>query len=942
MSLPPVHLAIMQPAGYVHSLAFVDHARYFRYQFRRFGVQVTIGKNRLREDAINFVFGAHTGFRADAAKRHVCVFVNLEQLGAGGAAVDPAYLALLRSSAVVDYDAANTASYAQDAADVPLVPFLHAPYLADVQAIPLAKRPIDLLFFGSMNPRRKEFIARVEACGVNVAAFDHPLYADERDHYIRQAKAVINCHFYETSRFEQARVFQCLSLGTPVISERTPRTHAHPAYDDAVFWLDSPQAIAPFFGKRFGTEAFFAEAQQRLAAFRQHDPQEAYADLLAFASGYAQVWHSAHPAVAWQPTEMNLGSGKDYKAGWLNVDILERAEPDVVLDLGRPIELPLQLQGCRGGEVLLQAGCLERVYANNVLEHVPDLPCLMTNVLALLKDGGEFEIEVPYEKAPTAWQDPTHLRAMNEQSWQYYTGWFWYLGWFEHRFDMTSAGWLDLQLQPCPHEKAAFMKVTLRKVATTLQERTIARAMQADMGGIPDDLAVFEPANGRDESDAMPADVPEPASSITTATVSAPVPIVLPAPTPRAAEHTWLILTPPHHDQVTTNFARAMAAALEEGDERARVIDSSQGLPEQLRGIDLAALAGVICIGTLPLALRLDGRLLHQRLTCPVYAYFLDSPIYDIARVPAARQFLQDAWQEERLVPLLAENSYLQLLRAGSQPVLPPQSRYLPFAAFAATPTKRNTPPPQRRLLVVGSLGQELSSGAVRQDLLQTLRDANHSGIAEADLLRVGERLMQPQARGNCAADFADALGASARSLIEQPLLNLCCAADSYMKRSRRLAGIEALRGQPVDFIGPGWKEVFGAQAGFRFLGSVDHGDLGALMGLYRGVMNFDPNWEWGMHDRAYTALSQGVPVLTHANQAIAEEGLAGPLVHPFVPNAPVLRDIAAGLLVGAKARRHTPFAPDRIGWGARMRTLLGGHATPGMAVERPLEALAS
>ena len=54
--------------------------------------------------------------------------------------------------------------------------------------------------------------------------------------------------------------------------------------------------------------------------------------------------------------------------------------------------------------------------------------------LALLKDGGRFEIEVPYERALTAWQDPTHVRAMNEKSWLYYTDWFWYLGWFEHRF----------------------------------------------------------------------------------------------------------------------------------------------------------------------------------------------------------------------------------------------------------------------------------------------------------------------------------------------------------------------------------------------------------------------------------------------------------------------------------------------------------------------------
>jgi len=60
---------------------------------------------------------------------NVCIFVNLEQLGQGGANVLPAYLALLRRSAVLDYEAAKVAVYANDPAEAQLVPFQHAPYL---------------------------------------------------------------------------------------------------------------------------------------------------------------------------------------------------------------------------------------------------------------------------------------------------------------------------------------------------------------------------------------------------------------------------------------------------------------------------------------------------------------------------------------------------------------------------------------------------------------------------------------------------------------------------------------------------------------------------------------------------------------------------------------------------------------------------------------------
>jgi len=125
-----IHICIQQPSGYVHSLGFIDQARYFRCQLRRLGAQVTISKNRLRHDAVNLFFGAHLGFDPAQRARHACIFVNLEQLGDGGAKVSPDYMQLLETSAVTDYDAGNVAAYASAPGAVPVVPLLHAPYLA--------------------------------------------------------------------------------------------------------------------------------------------------------------------------------------------------------------------------------------------------------------------------------------------------------------------------------------------------------------------------------------------------------------------------------------------------------------------------------------------------------------------------------------------------------------------------------------------------------------------------------------------------------------------------------------------------------------------------------------------------------------------------------------------------------------------------------------------
>jgi SAM-dependent methyltransferase len=234
------------------------------------------------------------------------------------------------------------------------------------------------------------------------------------------------------------------------------------------------------------TQAWQERALEQLQHFSGTDPKAEW----HVAHQYCQALQGIEDKTkqVWRPEFLNLGSGKDYKLGWLNLDILERTQPDLVIDLGQQTSLPISGKTLGGGHILIEENSLRGIYANNVLEHVPDLPCLMTNLLALLKDGGILEVEVPYEKSVTAWQDPTHLRAMNKNSWLYYTVWFWYLGWLNHRFEITEFKWLDNQLKPCSEDQAAFMKLKLKKTTTTPHERSIARTMIPDFCGIPSDL----------------------------------------------------------------------------------------------------------------------------------------------------------------------------------------------------------------------------------------------------------------------------------------------------------------------------------------------------------------------------------------------------------------------------------------------------------------------
>jgi len=128
------------------------------------------------------------------------------------------------------------------------------------------------------------------------------------------------------------------------------------------------------------------------------------------------------------PKILNLGCGKDWKDYYFNADILLRVNPDWWCDISK-VEFGTTIDSPRFGKVTIEKEMFEKIVATDVLEHIPDLISAMKNCRDLLKVGGEFVISVPYELSLGAWQDPTHVRAFNENSWLYYTEWCWYLGW---------------------------------------------------------------------------------------------------------------------------------------------------------------------------------------------------------------------------------------------------------------------------------------------------------------------------------------------------------------------------------------------------------------------------------------------------------------------------------------------------------------------------------
>jgi hypothetical protein len=380
-----LNLLILQPQGYIHSLAFLDTARYLCFHLRAHSVEATISKNRPMPGMPNIIFGAHLGMPEGWIDEFNCIIFNQEQLGAGAAALPPAYLRLLRNANTIDYDPANLVAYSgTDSSEQSkgtirsVLPLRHAPYLESLGAgTPIENRPIDLLFFGSLNPERIAIIERIEQSGIEVSRFDHPMYGPERDEYIAQAKAVLNIPFYGSNRFEQVRVFNALSVGTPVVSLRRPGLSVDSAYQDTVHWFEESN-LESYFGQYFGTNDWLRKSELQLAEWREQDSFQTIGNLVANLKELEARRRAGTPHVSGaRQVRLNLTGETSHRPGWVNTqsEVAPYETPNLAPDIAR--------------------ASVDELHTAHELDSISGVRHLLGHSLSLLKDGASVTLDCP-------------------------------------------------------------------------------------------------------------------------------------------------------------------------------------------------------------------------------------------------------------------------------------------------------------------------------------------------------------------------------------------------------------------------------------------------------------------------------------------------------------------------------------------------------------------
>lgn len=128
---------------------------------------------------------------------------------------------------------------------------------------------------------------------------------------------------------------------------------------------------------------------------------------------------------------------------------------------------------------------------------------------------------------------------------------------------------------------------------------------------------------------------------------------------------------------------------------------------------------------------------------------------------------------------------------------------------------------------------------------------------------------------------------------VKQSFLTLAGSIDAFIKKNNRIKAIESLNNYPTDFYGPGWKKYFGDVENFSFHGEIKHNQIADILHNYKLLLNFDPNWEYGVHDRVFTALSSGTNVITNKNEFIKNITNNQSSIYEYKLNNPKINDLA-------------------------------------------------
>jgi hypothetical protein len=203
--------------------AFMSHwdvARLLQLSFQSLGIPATVSINQLSFGAINIVIG-YERLPANAlppGTRYIPY--QLEQLPEGGHSHHPEMFNVLRNAlAVWEYSPVNVPILERHGVDPSRIKLLPMGFHEGLATIQSQTEDIDVLFYGSQNPRRERIINELRERCAMVNLFG--IYGEQRDAWIARSKVILNMHYYDAGLAELPRITYLLNNRKCVVSEQS-------------------------------------------------------------------------------------------------------------------------------------------------------------------------------------------------------------------------------------------------------------------------------------------------------------------------------------------------------------------------------------------------------------------------------------------------------------------------------------------------------------------------------------------------------------------------------------------------------------------------------------------------------------------------------------------------------------------------------------------------
>jgi hypothetical protein len=228
------NICLIKPKNYIHTYAFLELAQLLHFGIKSLKFDSRLSLNQIYPDTINIVIGAHLLDISHISQfPKSSIILNTEQLDGINTAWLTTILQYAKNFSVWDYSRKNISKLHDLGFNE--VKLLELGYQSELQRIPKnSHQDIDVLFYGSMNPRREKIIAELKAFDLN-AHISFGIYGSQRDELISRSKVVLNHHYYDSEIYEVVRTSYLINNGKLVLGEVNASTSIDSRYLASIY-----------------------------------------------------------------------------------------------------------------------------------------------------------------------------------------------------------------------------------------------------------------------------------------------------------------------------------------------------------------------------------------------------------------------------------------------------------------------------------------------------------------------------------------------------------------------------------------------------------------------------------------------------------------------------------------------------------------------------------